>query len=127
MKQLGVDGTFRLKDSDGHVRIINFWASWCEPCRNEKPLLQQIHNDYKENIQLIMINYNESDGAITRFLQSKSIDFPVYLKGAEIANLYNVIHVPTTFVINEKRKVLERYEGELNEEIIMKWIDDYTK
>jgi thiol-disulfide isomerase/thioredoxin len=94
-------GRWRLADARGQVVIVNFWASWCEPCRAEMPsleLLEQRHE--KDRLQVIAVNFRETDAAVRRFLDSSALSLRVLrdVDGAA-ARAFGVRVFPSTIAI----------------------------
>ncbi len=90
----------------GKPLIINFWASWCMPCRLELPLLNGIYPRLMEkNKQLIGVNPSESQETIDRFLAKTTISFPVYRDQGELSRKLNIQVVPAIAVIDKDGKV----------------------
>ncbi|HEY54832.1 MAG TPA: TlpA family protein disulfide reductase [Dehalococcoidia bacterium] len=92
-----------LSDSRGQPVLLNFWATWCSPCRMEMPYLQQIYDEWQgEGLVLLAINIGESADEATSFLESRSITFPVLLDtNYDVAICYYTISIPMTFFIDE--------------------------
>ncbi|MBX3063328.1 MAG: TlpA family protein disulfide reductase [Anaerolineae bacterium] len=122
---------FALADLDGTSQklteyrdkriILNFWASWCEPCRIEAPLLQSIYEQLgdKENIVVIGINLREDTIAINRFVDQFNWTFPVLLDTeGVVSESFDVLALPTTFFIDSEGLLRFRQFGLLSEEII---------
>jgi peroxiredoxin len=109
-----VDGKqYQLKDFAGKKIIINFWASWCAPCREEIPALnrawQQLQN---HNIAMLAINYGEDLTRVESFLKDYPIDFTVLLDQHNIASENMQVNVmPTTFIIDENGDILDTILG----------------
>ena len=95
-----------LSSFKGKTLIINFWASWCLPCRLELPLLNGIYPRLlAQDKQLIGINQNESREKIKRFQEKTAILFPVYRDRGELAQKLNIQRIPAIAVIDENGKV----------------------
>ena len=95
-----------LSEFKGQPLIINFWASWCIPCRLELPLLNGIYPSLlKKNKQLIGVNQSESQTTIDRFRQLTPISFPVYKDGGELSQKLNIQVIPAIAVIDKDSKV----------------------
>lgn len=100
-----LDGqTARLKDFRGSAVILNFWASWCPPCKAEMPALQQIHTQFQgKNLIVLGINATSQDQLDTaaQFLQENGLTFPVsYDFDGSAMEKYLVRALPTTFFID---------------------------
>lgn len=111
----------KLSDFRGKKVILNFWASWCPPCREEMPEFQKIYASNKE-IVVLGVNLQESKEAIQSFTKKLEINFPILLDpNSQVKNMYNVFTQPVTYFIDENRKITDKKFGALTvEEIIQK-------
>ncbi len=91
-----------LSDSRGSPVLVNFWASWCGPCRSEMPYIQEIYEGWTgRGLVILAINLGESHTKVESFMQSYALSFPVLLDtNQDVANNYNIIGIPTTFFID---------------------------
>jgi cytochrome c biogenesis protein CcmG/thiol:disulfide interchange protein DsbE len=99
-----LDGqTVTLSELRGIPVLVNFWTTWCDPCRSEMPYLQQVYEEWQEKgLVLLAINIGESPSQVAMFMQSQGLSLPVLLDSEEnIAVMYNVRAIPTTFFIDE--------------------------
>ncbi len=91
--------------------FINFWASWCKPCRDEMPALEKFSNQYKEELEVITINVTETESKLSdvqAFLDEGSYTFPVLLdENSDVTNAFSVITIPTSFLIDENGILME--------------------
>ena len=92
-----------LSDLKGKPVLLNFWATWCGPCRIEMPFLQQIYDEWRgRGLVLLAINIGENPSQIAEFMQSQGLSFPVLLDSdGEIAQKYNIQYIPSTFFIDK--------------------------
>ena len=83
------------------VILVNFWATWCEPCREEMPALQALQDKLgKEQVVVLAVNYGESSEKVQQFVQRTPVDFPVLLdRHTEAARAWQVRVLPTSFVL----------------------------
>lgn len=107
---------WELAAARGDVVVLNFWASWCEPCRAELPsleLLAQRHE--RDRLQVVTINFRETDGAIRRFLDQSPLSLPILrdTDGAA-ARAWQVRVFPTTVVIGRDGRARFTVTGELD-------------
>jgi peroxiredoxin len=125
--------TFSLKDKDGKtysteslkgkVVVLNFWATWCPPCRAEIPAFKSVYDKYKgKGVEIVGVSLDHKGwDVITPFLDQYKLNYPVVLGGAEIAKAYgNVRSIPTTFIIDRDGKVIDSHVGAMSEEQLVK-------
>lgn len=93
----------RLSELRGRPVLLNFWASWCPPCRKEMPDLQQFHRQYGEVIRLIGIDWGEDKRDVEAFLQRFGITYPNLMdQDGKVFVLYQLTGLPTSFWIDEQ-------------------------
>ena len=110
----GDDGkTHRLSDYRGKVVVLNFWATWCPPCRYEMPSMERAHKKVQgENIVLLAVNVGESEDQIFEFTGQYPVTFQLLLDNdGSVIKKYPVIGLPTTFVIDPSGIVTHRAVG----------------
>ncbi len=109
--------TVTMKDFRGKVVFLNFWASWCGPCRDEMPsmeLLWQILQD--DDFVILAVDVRETKDEVTSFIEENDYTFPVLLDSwGQVANMYDVRAYPTTFLVDREGKVVGKAVG------IRKW------
>jgi thiol-disulfide isomerase/thioredoxin len=112
-----LDGrTIRLSDLRGRAVLINFWATWCEPCRAEMPTLQQVADLYgPEKLAVLAVNVKDSDAKVRQFMTSTAMNLPV-LPDPEgsIARQWQVRIFPTTVLIGADGRARWRIVGEMD-------------
>lgn len=98
-----------LSDFRGRPVLINFWATWCPPCRDEMPYIQQIYEEWSaKGLVLLAINIGESPSTVEGFTQSYNLSLPVLLDTNQIvAQKYNITGIPATFFI-DKNGIIQR-------------------
>lgn len=106
---------WRLQDLRGRAVLINFWASWCEPCRAEMPSLQELSRAHSDTLVVLAVNLKESEPTITRFVQRTDLRLPV-LRDADgaIARAWGVRIYPSTVLIDAKGRVKSVVRGEVD-------------
>ncbi|MBE3562281.1 MAG: TlpA family protein disulfide reductase [Hydrogenibacillus schlegelii] len=102
--------------------FINFWESWCPPCRAEMPYLQKAYEEYGQDVVFVMINPMTSDTLANAkaFLAEERYTFPVYLddKDGSVTRLYRVGAFPTSFFIDRNGVIIARHMGAMSEEVV---------
>jgi thiol-disulfide isomerase/thioredoxin len=99
----------------GKITIYNFGASWCPPCKVEKPLLNEFYKKYKENVNVVSIMVDVDGKAVDKFYEKNPMEFPHYFdKGQKLSRRMLIRVVPTSYVVDENGIILERVQGALN-------------
>jgi peroxiredoxin len=100
-----VGRTYQLSQLRGKPIIINFWASWCPPCRQEMPALQAVYEKYTgESLQILAINVTNQDNerSVEQFISSSQLTFPILFDDyGEVSDRYRVSSLPTTYFIDQ--------------------------
>ena len=99
--------TWHLQDLRGKVVLLNFWATWCPPCRKEMPDLQALYDKYKESGLVVLAISDEEAGKVPPFIAERKISYPVMLDpGRKVNDLYRVEGIPKTFVYDRDGKMV---------------------
>jgi thiol-disulfide isomerase/thioredoxin len=110
----GLDGkTLRLADSHGKVILLNFWATWCGPCRAEVPDLVDLQSRYTGRLQVIGLNVDDDDPQeIQKYVDETGINYPVAMAPAELRVEYGGIPaLPTSFILDTEGRVVQKHIG----------------
>ena len=114
LKLADLDGRTRtLADYRGKVVILNFWATWCEPCREEMPSFNRLRQSLEGlPVELFAVNVGEGEARIAGFLAKVPLDFPVLLdRDAAASRAWKVRLMPTTFIIGADGRVRYTFAG----------------
>lgn len=108
--------TVKLSDFENKVLVLDFWASWCEPCQEEFPFLIDLYKQYKdEGFVVIAINLDEHPEAMQKFLarlEIQKVPFPIISDSkGKTPKLYGVEAMPTTFFIDRKGMIRYKHAG----------------
>ncbi len=113
-KLTGLDGKpITLADSHGKVILLNFWATWCGPCRAEIPDLVELQNKYNNRLQILGLVVDDDDqDAIKDFVEKFGINYPVALATNDIRMQYGgIAALPTSFVLDAEGRIVQKHEG----------------
>lgn len=120
------DGTvIDSKNLKGKVLLINFFATWCPPCRQEIPDLIEFQEKYgDQGFSVIGISTDQGGPELLKkFIKKMKINYPIVLAAAETPHDFgNIIGIPTNFLINRSGKIVSRYDGYVDHELLGKSI-----
>ncbi|MCX7721094.1 TlpA family protein disulfide reductase [Dictyoglomus thermophilum] len=120
---------YTLSSFKGNVVLLNFWATWCPPCRYEVPMLDRIQKEYKnEKFKVVAVSLDSDVNSLKEYLKSVSISFLVLSdsKGS-VGYIYNILAIPTSFLIDKKFIVRKIYLGILPEKEFKKDLEKWLK
>jgi len=103
----------KLSEYRGQVVMLNFWASWCAPCRQEMPLLENLYKKYKGlGFSLLGINVEQDSSKAARLLRGIKVSFPVlYDNTNKVSKLYKVSAMPTTIILDRDGNLRYLHQG----------------
>lgn len=109
-----------LKDFQGKPMLINFWASWCPPCKSEMPHFNTLFKEYGDEVQFVMVDLvdgsRETEETGRRYIEANNFEFPVYVDlFGKMASTYGVMSIPSSFFVNEKGQVVQTTLGAMSE------------
>ena len=106
-------GNLRLNDYRGKVVMLNFWASWCGPCRKELPLLNGLYSQYKDlDFVILGINVDSDSSLADKLLKDIKVDFPILLDPkSDISTQYKVEAMPSSFFIDRNGNLRFLHRG----------------
>lgn len=117
-----------LSDHYGKPIVLNFWASWCPPCRSEMPAFDKLYKEKGDVIDVLMVNltdgYRETTETADSFAEENGYGFPVYFdtKG-EGANRYGIVSIPTTVFIHSDGTIMGTYMGAMSEDTLNNYVN----
>lgn len=117
----------KLSDYFGKPIVLNFWASWCPPCKNEMPHFEKLYGEVGEDITFLMVDsvdgQRETVETGKAFIESSGYTFPVlYDSDMDAAYTYGVSSLPTTYFIDKDGYLVTRGKGQLDEETLRRGI-----
>jgi thiol-disulfide isomerase/thioredoxin len=116
---------FDLKDANGKVVLINFWATWCPPCIAEMPSLQELYNDYNDKVIFLFVT-NEDFETVNKFKLKKAFNFDVYQPISAPPEVLTTRSIPKTFIIDKHGAIVVEESGAVNwnSETVRNQLDD---
>ena len=103
--------TFQLSDAAGRVRLIDFWATWCPPCRDEIPMLNELQKTYGDQGLTIIAISDEQADVVREFAEEIGMEYTNLIDPGEVSAAYRVLGLPTAFLIDQQGRIVESYMG----------------
>ncbi len=99
--------TITNADFAGNITLLNFWASWCPPCRSEMPSIERLYKAMKgKQFKIVAVNVGEKKNQVVQFLTKEKYTFPVYLdEQAAVSGIFASRGIPVTYVLNKAGKI----------------------
>lgn len=123
-------GNFSLAEQRGKVVVINFWASWCVPCRNEAPMLERVYERYKDRgVVFLGVDYVDTDSKAIEFIDEFKITYPNGPDiGTETSQKYHIKGIPETYYVGKDGQLYGNYIGPFpNEQTLTSKIEELLK
>ncbi len=117
--------TLKLSDLEGKVVVLDFWATWCPPCRKEIPGFVDLQTKYKDrDVVVVGISVDQSWDPIRPFMTSYRMNYPVVLGNQDLVKQYNVLEgIPTTFVLDRDGIIRARHVGYRPPDVFVKEVE----
>ena len=102
-----------LSDLSGRVVLLNFWATWCEPCESEMPAMERLYGALpRERFELVAISIDDVREDVERFQERYQLSFPIILDADQsVYEAYQTMGVPESLLLDERGRIVERYVG----------------
>ena len=127
---LDLDGRrWTLADADGRLVWINFWATWCPPCRTEMPMMQRLHERYGDRVLILGVDFGEERSAVDDFVSRYGITYPILLDPT-LENFYRwspTFGLPKHYFVNADGVVVREIPGELPPSRMLETLDDLLR
>jgi len=103
----------KLSDYNGKIVIVDFWATWCPPCREEIPSFVQLQKQYKNDLQILGVSLDTgTKNDVAPFMKEYKMNYPVLFANNEVVNNYGGIEaIPTTFIIDQEGNIINSFIG----------------
>ncbi len=114
-----------LEQYTGRPLMINFWATWCGPCRLEMPLFQSYHEKYGTEFTILAVNVGETEAEVQAFVDQMSLDFDILMdKNGEVESLYRIRGYPSTYFMDEDGKIRILHLGMMSESQLIGYLEE---
>ncbi|QUW23359.1 redoxin domain-containing protein [Sporosarcina sp. Marseille-Q4063] len=120
----------KLTDYKGQKVVLNFWASWCGPCKAEMPHMQNYYENHKDsaNVEIIAVNMTTEERglvSIEKFVDAYGLTFPIPLDNdGEVMDKYRIMTIPTTYMISTDGTIKQKIIGPMDEKTIKELVDN---
>lgn len=116
--------TVKLSQFEGKKVMLNFWATWCPPCKEEMPEMEQFYREKKEDIVILAVNIDPQFD-VQQFAKEMGVTFPILLDEDDSVNkMYQILTIPTTFFIDEKGIIRSKYLGSMTIDKMKQYTED---
>ena len=118
----------KLSDFFGKPIVLNFWASWCGPCKSEMPDFDEVYAEYKEEVHFLMVNltdgYQETIQSAKEFIEEQGYSFPVYYDtNSEAMMAYYAYSIPMTFFIDAEGQMVAYAQSAISKEVLLQGLE----
>lgn len=122
----------KLSDFSGKPVVLNFWASWCPPCKSEMPHFDEVYASYENDVVFLMVDLTdgqrETQTTAANYVRKQGYRFPVYFdRKLSAADAYNILAIPDTFFIDAEGNVVQAYEGAIDKDTLIAGIQAIQK
>ena len=118
-----------LKNLRGKVLFLNFWGTWCPPCRAEWPTVQKLYDLKKDKLEFVLIAMQDQEEDVKNFLKENNYTVPVYIAESPLDPKVLPVVFPTTFLIGKDGRILKKEDSSMDwsKNSVLEFIDNVTK
>lgn len=115
--------------SQNKVTLVNFWATWCPPCRMEIPDLNRLYSKYKhKSVEIIGVNLEKDPEAVAKFVAANQMKFPIVIDPQnQVATKYQVFGIPTTYVLDQNGRIRHVIQGAASYQKLQAVVEEVLK
>ncbi|WP_075618200.1 peroxiredoxin family protein [Paenisporosarcina indica] len=115
--------TVKLSDYKGKKVVLNFWATWCHPCRAEMPHMQNYYEDFaeEENVEMLAVNLTnrDSESKVVDFVKDYGLTFPIPMdEDGKIGEMFEVITIPSSYIIDSSGNIQNKIQGPMDDQML---------
>jgi thiol-disulfide isomerase/thioredoxin len=111
--------TVKLDEYLGKVVVLNFWATWCAPCKEEMPILDQYGLEHPYSVVILGIAVGDSEESVRSYIEEMNISYPILIdKTGVVGSVYHVVGYPTTYLLDAKGIIRGKYIGLMTPRIL---------
>ncbi len=116
--------TVKLSSFKGKKVMLNFWATWCPPCKAEMPEMEQFYKQGNNDVVILAVNI-DTENDVKGFADKNGITFPILLdKENKVNGMYQIISIPTTFFIDRNGVIKNKYTGSMKQDMMKQFTDE---
>ena len=118
-----------LKNLRGKVLFLNFWGTWCPPCRAEWPTVQKLYDLKKDKLEFVLIAMQDQEEDVKNFLKENNYTVPVYIAESPLDPKVLPVAFPTTYLIGKDGRILKKEDSSMDwsKNSVLEFIDNVTK
>lgn len=118
-----------LKNLRGKVLFLNFWGTWCPPCRTEWPTIQKLYDLKKDKLEFALIAMQDQEEDVKKFLKENNYTVPVYIAESPLDPKVLPVAFPTSYLIGKDGRILKKEDSSMDwsKDSILEFIDNVTK
>ena len=116
-------GPFRLSETAGKIRLIDFWATWCAPCREEVPMLNDLQAEYGEQGLLILAITDEEAKVVRDFVAEHGVEYLNLIGTDEVAEAYGVLGLPAAYLVDAEGQLVKTFLGPKPRRVLVEHIE----
>jgi cytochrome c biogenesis protein CcmG, thiol:disulfide interchange protein DsbE len=114
LQSLSHTGTTSLSSFRGKVVVLNFWASWCDPCKSEAPALEELSKKYAGKVAVVGVDSQDDSGDARAFARRYHLTYPlVHAEGSSLYHRWGLTGYPETFILDRDQRVVHHFPGEI--------------
>ncbi|WP_018921583.1 thiol-disulfide oxidoreductase ResA [Salsuginibacillus kocurii] len=113
-----------LADYEGKGVFLNFWGTYCPPCEEEMPYMENQYAEYGDEVEILAVNVGEPELTVDRFVNRHNLTFPILMdENRDVLDHYGIRPLPTTFLIDEDQEIVEIITGGMTESHIEEYME----